>query len=162
MNKIVKTAIIAVCLLAMVLVGPMILEEEAVCQFVSKDVTLSLTREIWIQQENGTEFPAVVRSSGKKPVETTYTGTELRELIEILGLTWEGVEQLRFVASDGYQIVIGIEEILEPKNVYLTYMRDQKLLKPKNRQGAGPFQLIIRSDPFSQRWIKHVIEIHLE
>lgn len=107
-------------------------------------------------------FPAVVRSSGSKPVETEYKGVELTELFKTLSLDISNYDKITFNASDGYRIILSVEEILEPSNVYLTFERDGKILKSKKLGGNGPFQLIIRRDPFSQRWIKHVDEIILQ
>lgn len=107
-------------------------------------------------------FPAVVRSSGSKPVETEYKGIELAKLFTTLDIDLSGYTKITFNASDGYRIILTIEEIKEPSNVYLTFERDGEILKSKKQGGNGPFQLIIRRDPFSQRWIKHVDEIILQ
>ncbi|HSH34830.1 hypothetical protein [Schnuerera sp.] len=107
-------------------------------------------------------FPAVVRSSGNKPVETEYKGIEMSKLFYSLDLDISQVEKITFNASDGYRIILSIEEINEPNNVYLTFEKDGKPMKSKRQGGNGPFQLVIRRDPFSQRWIKHIEEIILE
>lgn len=107
-------------------------------------------------------FPTVVRSSGKKPVETEYKGIELSKLFSSLEIDIYNIERLTFNAYDGYKIALSLEEIMEPKNVYLTYERDNKKMRSKERGGNGPYQIVIRRDPFSQRWIKHVEEIILE
>lgn len=107
-------------------------------------------------------FPTVVRSSGEKPVETEYKGIELKKLFETLKIDTSNYSKATFNASDGYRIILNIEEINEPSNVYLTFERDGELLKSKKQGGNGPFQLIIKRDPFSQRWIKHVDEIILQ
>ena len=107
-------------------------------------------------------FPAVVRSSGNKPVETEYKGIEMSKLFSSLDFDISKVEKITFNASDGYRIILGIEEIKEPNNIYLTFERDGKPMKSKSQGGNGPFQLVIRQDLFSQRWIKHVEEIILE
>ena len=39
------------------------------------------------------------------------------------------------------------------------FERDGEIMKSKKEGGNGPFQLVIRRDPFSQRWIKHVDKI---
>ena len=118
--------------------------------------------EIIYTHEEALVFPAVVRSSGSKPVETEYKGIELKELFKSLELDITNYSKATLTASDGYRIILNIEEILEPSNVYLTFERDGEELKSKKQGGNGPFQLIIRRDPFSQRWIKHVDEIILE
>lgn len=107
-------------------------------------------------------FPAVVRSSGSKPVETEYKGVELTKFFKSINIDLSGYTKATFNAADGYRIILSIEEIMEPSNVYLTFERDGELLKSKKQGGNGPFQLIIRRDPFSQRWIKHVDEIILQ
>ena len=107
-------------------------------------------------------FPAVVRSSGEKPLETEYKGIELSKLLKTLDIDISNYSKVTFNASDGYRIILGVEELNEPSNVYLPFERDGNLLKSKKQGGNGPFQLIIRRDPFSQRWIKHVDEIILQ
>lgn len=99
-------------------------------------------------------FPSVVRSSGQKPVETSYTGIELSKLFEDLGIQPD--EKITLNAEDGYRIVISRKELEEPHNVYLAFSRDGEVLESRKKGGNGPYQLIIRRDPFSQRWIKHV------
>lgn len=111
---------------------------------------------------HATLFPAVVRSSGKKPVETEYKGIELSLLFESLGVDFSNSERIIFNAADGYRIILSKDELQESNNVYLTFERDGKYLKSKSQGGNGPLQLVIRRDPFSQRWIKHVDEIILD
>lgn len=107
-------------------------------------------------------FPAVIRSSGKKPVEAEYKGIELSTLFSSLDIDLADVKRITFNATDGYRIILDIEEVLEPSNVYLTFEMNGEIMKSKKQGGNGPFQLVIRRDPFSQRWIKHVEEIILE
>lgn len=107
-------------------------------------------------------FPAVVRSSGQKPVETEYKGIEISKLFNSLDIDMSSINKVTFNATDGYRIILSIEELKEPSNIYLAFERDGEYLKSKKHSGNGPFQLIIRRDPFSQRWIKHVDKIILE
>lgn len=111
---------------------------------------------------NAESFPAVVRSSGEKPVETEYKGIELNVLLAQNNINAADFDKITFNATDGYRTILSIEELNDPKNVYLTFERDGELLKTKKAGGNGPFQLVIRRDPFSQRWVKHVNEIILE
>jgi len=122
----------------------------------------SIDTEIIYNHKEALVFPAVVRSSGSKPVETEYKGIELTKLFDSLDLDITNYSKVTFNASDGYRIILSIEEIKEPSNVYLTFERDGEILKSKKQGGKGPFQLVIRRDPFSQRWIKHVNEIILQ
>ena len=107
-------------------------------------------------------FPAVVRSSGEKPVETEYKGIEISKLFSSLDIDLSNSEKMTFIATDGYRIILSLDEIKEPNNVYLTFQRDGEYLKSKKQGGNGPFQLVIRRDPFSQRWIKYVEEIIID
>lgn len=111
---------------------------------------------------DSTSFPAVVRSSGKKPVETEYKGIELSQILSSLNVDISNIEKITLNAEDGYRVIISQEELNEPKNLYLVFERDGERLKTKRQNGNGPFQLVIRRDPFSQRWIKHVNEIIIE
>ena len=104
----------------------------------------------------------VVRSSGNKPVEAEYKGIELLELFNSLGLNITNFEKVTFNATDGYRIILSIDEVKEDSNTYLTFKQDGEYLKSKKKKGNGPYQLIIRRDPFSQRWIKHVDTIIIE
>ncbi len=122
----------------------------------------SIDTEIIYNHKEALVFPAVVRSSGSKPVETEYKGIELIKLFDSLNVDITSYSKVTFNASDGYRIILSMEEIKEPSNVYLTFERDGEILKSKKQGGKGPFQLVIRRDPFSQRWIKHVNEIILE
>lgn len=122
----------------------------------------SINTEIIYNHKEALVFPAVVRSSGSKPVETEYKGIELIKLFDSLNVDITSYSKVTFNASDGYRIILSMEEIKEPSNVYLTFERDGEILKSKKQGGNGPFQLVIRRDPFSQRWIKHVNEIILE
>lgn len=137
-------------------------EEQPSLSVNIEGTTRVIDTEIIYSHKEAVTFPAVVRSSGAKPVETEYKGVELTELFNSLDIDISNYEKATFNASDGYRIIISIEEILEPSNVYLTFERDGENLKSKKQGGNGPFQLIIRRDPFSQRWIKHVNEIILQ
>lgn len=114
---------------------------------------------------NSTEavvFPAVVRSSGEKPVETEYKGVELSTLLAQNNINAADYDKITFIAADGYRIILSTAELSEPNNFYITFERDGEILMSKKQGGNGPFQLVIRRDPFSQRWVKHVNEIILE
>jgi hypothetical protein len=112
--------------------------------------------------ENSLTFPSVIRSSGEKPVSVEFKGIELAEFLKSQNIDLTNSNMIKFYASDGYQIAVKTEEILEPKNVYLVYEMDGEKLKSKKNNGSGPFRIVIRKDPFSQRWIKHLEEVLVE
>lgn len=138
-------------------------EKEKVSLVIEADGKENIVKaDIIYNHNDAVLFPAVVRSSGKKPVETEYKGIELKKLLETLNIDISNYKKAEFNASDGYKIILSIEELNEPSNVYLAFERDGEILKSKGSGGIGPFQLVIRRDPFSQRWIKHVNKIKLE
>ncbi|MEL7646909.1 MAG: molybdopterin-dependent oxidoreductase [Sedimentibacter sp.] len=112
--------------------------------------------------ENCVAFSAVVRSSGEKPVEAEFRGLEMTILLTSLGIDIHEASKITFSASDGYRVAMKTEEVMEPGNVYIAFERDGEAMRSKKQGGSGPYQLIIRKDPFSQRWVKHVDEIVIE
>lgn len=121
-----------------------------------------LEKDYLYNHEDAILFPVVVRSSGNKPVEAEYKGVEFLKLMNSLDLDISNFEKVTFNASDGYRIILSANEVKEPKNIYLTFERDGEYLKSRKQKGNGPYQIIIRRDPFSQRWIKHVDMILIE
>ena len=109
--------------------------------------------------EDSLTFPSIIRSSGEKPISVEFKGIELAEFLKSQNVDLTNSDMIIFNASDGYQIAIKTEEVLEPKNVYLVYEMDGEKLKSKKNNGTGHFRIVVRRDPFSQRWIKHLEEI---
>ncbi len=151
-----------VCLILFFLLTGCSRDQPSIAVISAGKETKTIYAETIYAYDESITFPAVVRSSGSKPVETEYKGIELTRFFESIDIDLSLYAKATFNASDGYRITLNIEELMEPSNVYLTFERDGELLKSKKQGGNGPFQLIIRRDPFSQRWIKHVDEIILQ
>ncbi|HHV47082.1 MAG TPA: molybdopterin-dependent oxidoreductase [Tissierellia bacterium] len=158
----IKKAVPIAAIIVILLVFLLTREEEVTLRIVNGDDVKTIKGEYIYSFEDSVTFPAVIRSSGEKPVETEYKGIELEKLFSALGIDISSAERITFNASDGYRVILKVEEINEPNNVYLTYERDGKPMKSKKRGGDGPLRLVIRRDPFSERWIKHVEEIIIE
>jgi len=122
----------------------------------NRNSEITISKEEVISMDNATAFPVVIRSSGNVPVEAEYIGIYLLDFFQEIGVDIEGFKSITFNASDGYRVIIPSDDINQPLNTYITYARDGSELAPKSKGGNGPFQLVIRMDPFSQRWIKHV------
>lgn len=137
-------------------------KEEPTLKIIEGEKVQILEGEFIYNYPEPTTFPAVVRSSGEKPEETEYKGIELSEILSSLKVDISKIEKITLNAEDGYRVIISSEELNESKNLYLVFERDGERLKTKRQNGKGPFQLVIRRDPFSQRWIKHVNEIIIE
>lgn len=157
-----KLSIFIIIFLAILFVLILQTKEKVQIEIVLGDIVKIVEKEYIYEHPEAVTFPAVVRSSGEKPVETVYKGIELLTFLSSLDLDLNGVKKITFNATDGYRIILSMEEVNEPSNVYLTFERDGEYLKSKKKGGKGPFQLVIRRDPFSQRWIKHVDQIILE
>ncbi|HHU29205.1 MAG TPA: molybdopterin-dependent oxidoreductase [Firmicutes bacterium] len=115
-----------------------------------------------IQELEEVEFPAALRSSGKPPVDTSYTGVELKDILEKKGIETTGKTQVITKAIDGYSVALSMEEVLANDNVYVVYKRDGKDLGTKEEGGSGPYQIVIRQDEFGQRWNKFLMEIEIK
>ena len=73
-----------------------------------------------------------------------------------------GDQKILIKAIDGYVVALDSKEILIDNNVYLVYKRDDEFLKDRDNGGDGPYQLIITTDEFSQRWCKNIVEIEID
>ncbi|SDK16534.1 molybdopterin-dependent oxidoreductase [Natronincola ferrireducens] len=114
-------------------------------------------------QDLGEEtFHANLKSSGKDPIEYQYTGVPLKTIFQAQEVDIEGNGQVIVRSVDGYTVALSVEEVLQEDNVYLAYERNGEPLGTKEDGGSGPYQIIIRNDPFSQRWTKFVVEVELQ
>ena len=105
------------------------------------------------------EFSTVMRTSTTGPASVTFTGVELRTVLEEYKVDIQADSTIEVKALDGYASAIQGEEVLEHKNVYITIAMNGEPLKPKSEGGLGPYYLVIRNGEFSQRWVKFMEEI---
>lgn len=115
-----------------------------------------------ITQLGSEEFNVVLRSSGKEPVESTYTGIPLRTVLEAVqsGILSDK-SQISVKALDGFAVAYTVEETLTPEHIYLVWKRNGKPLGSKSDGGSGPILIIPRQDQFGQRWCKFVVEVDI-
>src|SRR5690554_2058041 len=73
-----------------------------------------------------TEFQATYKPNNMKPIERTYTGVYLKDLITALNVDIESVNYIKFSASDGMQKVYSVDDIKEANNVYIAYLVNGK------------------------------------
>ena len=105
------------------------------------------------------EFTAVMDTSTSGPATVTFTGVELRKLCEESGIEIEPGMIVQVKALDGYASALTGEEVLTGDNVYICIYMNGETLKTKSEGGMGPYLMIIKSAPYSQRWCKFVEEI---
>ncbi|HAE43284.1 MAG TPA: hypothetical protein DCG34_10280 [Clostridiales bacterium] len=115
-----------------------------------------------IQAIGEVEFNATLRSSGSEPKEHVYTGVLLKSIFANANISIEGKDAVIVTAADGYTVAVTIDKLMDDDNVYLAYKKDGELSGTKEDGGSGPYQMIIRKDPFSQFWCKFAISAELK
>lgn len=111
------------------------------------------------------EFNATEDTSKSGPTSRKYKGILLKDLLNkasIDDIAIKGYSKVLVKGLDGYAIALSVDEVLSGNNVFLAFEKDGKPLGTMKKGGSGPFQLIARSDMFSQRWCKYVYEVVLE
>ncbi|MTI94399.1 MAG: hypothetical protein FH749_02770 [Firmicutes bacterium] len=112
-----------------------------------------------LQQLNQSQFTKTLRSSGKEPVDNTYTGVPLSTVLQATDADiLQGVEVVTVKAIDGYTVAFPVEEVLREEHLYLVWERDGEPLGTKDSGGSGPLLVIPRQDEFGQRWCKFAVE----
>lgn len=111
-----------------------------------------------IQEFEAETFTATQKSSGKKAVDRTFTGLPLIKLLAAKDLPPQGSETILLRSVDGYSVTLSTPEVADSDNVWLVWEADGELLD----SSAGPYMVVIRKDPFSQRWSKMLCEIEID
>lgn len=115
-----------------------------------------------IEALGGEEFTAVLRSSGKAPEESVYTGLPLLQVVEAVqpGLI-DADSVITVKALDGYAVTYSGEEMLRENHIYLVWLKDGKPLGSKSSGGMGPLLVIPRQHEFGQYWCKFAAEVDI-
>lgn len=110
------------------------------------------------------DFSARLKSSiMKSPEEHCYTGVAFSELFSASGISLEGQKRVVVRSVDGYAVPLTVGEIYELDNVYLVFKDNGKYLGSYgDKDGQGPYMIVIRGDRFSQRWAKYVCELDVQ
>ncbi len=85
-----------------------------------------------------------------------FKGIRLKVLLGTLNIPLEEIDRVITTSIDAYSVALSAEEVLAEDNVYLVYEINGKPLSPMEEGGSGPFRILIREDPFRQRWNKNV------
>lgn len=101
------------------------------------------------------EFLAVQKSNGKPPVERTFKGTALINVLDLKGVSINDSAQVALSSIDGYTVTFSADEIKDKHNIWLAWEMDGAALD----ENSGPYMVVVRKDPFSQRWAKQLCEI---
>jgi len=116
----------------------------------------------YISSAGEEDFQADLDTSETDPEKHQYSGVPLIKVLDLLEIDMDGIETVIVRALDGYTVAFNISEVKDEENMYIVYKIDGQYLKNKSQGGSGPYQIIIRKDPYSQRWCKFVMEIDLQ
>ncbi len=106
------------------------------------------------------DFNANLNSDESDPVKHSYTGAPLIDVLEAAGISLDQASQINILSADGYMVALTAGEAEAMNNVYLVIKQDGEYLGTiEDKDGKGPYMIVVRSDPFSQRWAKFVCEI---
>ena len=107
---------------------------------------------------NDVAFSARLKSSGRPATTCHYQGIPMLDILAARDIVPAAGQAIHVKARDGYTVALTAKDLQMP--VYLAHTRDGKPLTDSVGQGGG-LQLIIPSDPHSQRWCKDVREISI-
>lgn len=137
-------------------------QEEALVTIKEEGNEIETVSMNFVKKQGEKKFSKELDTSDSGPVEHTYTGVPLRNVIEEAGINLEDKSQVIVKSVDGYTVALTAKEVRENDNVYLVYQSDGKLLKSKKEGGTGPYRVVIRNDKFGQRWSKFVTEVNVK
>ncbi len=137
-------------------------QAEALVTFKEAGNEIETVNMSYVKKQEEKTFSKELDTSDSGPVEHTYTGVPLKNVIKEVGINLEDKSQVIVKAIDGYTVALTAKEVREDDNVYLVYKSDDNLLKSKKEGGTGPYRLVIRNDQFGQRWCKFVTEVNVK
>lgn len=138
-------------------------QQDSACIIIKKDGEEIASIDMkYISSIGEVDFQADLDTSETDPEEHQYSGVPLIKVLDSLEISLDGVEAATAKALDGYTVAFDISEVKDEENMYIVYKIDGQNLKNKSQGGSGPYQIIVRKDPYSQRWCKFVMEIDLK
>jgi len=138
-------------------------QQDSACIIIKKggEEIASIDME-YISSAGEEDFQADLDTSETDPEKHQYSGVSLIKVLDLLEINMDGIETVIVRALDGYTVAFDISEVEDEENMYIVYKIDGQYLKDKSEGGSGPYQIIARKDPYSQRWCKFVMEIDLQ
>lgn len=136
-------------------------ETEIKTQFIIKQNgtvidTLNLNK---IKALDTEKFNAVLKTNGKKPVEYSYEGIQLKNILKLYNIDITKKELIIITSIDGFSVAYSVKEIVEEGNIFLTFAKEGELRKSRKNGGRGPYQVITVKDQFSNRRCKYATEM---
>ncbi len=115
-----------------------------------------------IEEQGEVTFNKDLDTSDSGPVEHSFTGVPLINILDEVGIDLKEKEQVIVNSVDGYTVALTVAEVLKEDNVYIIYKSDGHYLKTKKEGGSGPYRIVIKDDQFGQRWSKFVTEVNVK
>lgn len=137
-------------------------QEEAIVTFKVNGEVIDSVSMNHISKQGEKTFSKDLDTSDSGPVEQSYTGVPLINILNSLNIDMSNKEQVIVKAIDGYTVALTAKEVMMEDNVYLVYKNNGEFLKTKKEGGTGPYRLVIREDQFGQRWNKFVTEVNIK
>ena len=173
MNRQTKIIIILLAIFAVIIGGALFLNRDVMeagkaaqksrtITVTSAGETLCVLNEDTIKALPAETFEATVRSHGMKPESAVYKGVEIHDFLKSAGMEVKGGDRLYFKGADTYLVTIEAKELQEQGHIYIVYEKDGREMQPRAEGGEGPYQVILLSDAFSQRWCKFLSEVEWE
>jgi hypothetical protein len=116
----------------------------------------------FVVKQGEVTFNKELDTSDSDPINHSYTGVPLINLLKSVGIKMKDKKQVIVKAVDGYTVALTVKEVFQKDNVYLVYSSDGNLLKGKKEGGTGPYRIIIKEDQFGQRGCKFVTEVNVK
>ena len=113
-----------------------------------------------LEQLNEEEFTGTLVNGKGEEIENTYSGVELRVLLEEKGFDLSAVQYVEATAQDQYSAKILIDEINEPGKVYIATEKDGEALPGLQGDTEGT-QLIVFGDSNCKRCVRYLERITL-
>lgn len=175
-KALIATIIIALLLIAFAILLPIYLKsneenreiyEEQKIRILNNDVLVGeYTLEEIMELSPAVEFQAIFKPNNALPIEKTYTGIYLKDLLVALDIDLVLTNSVQFKAMDGVQKIYTANDVLEENNVYIAFKVEGQLIKEGigkvSGDDGGPFVVIKAKDTVSKDRVKLLTEINIK
>ncbi|WP_312811093.1 hypothetical protein [Sedimentibacter sp.] len=107
-------------------------------------------------------FEAILDTSTTDATLHSYVGVQLKNILKENNIEINEINGAVIIGADGYAVAYSREEIINDKNIFITYMEDGKYLGSRDNGGRGPYESIVVNDTFSNRRCKWITKIEVK
>lgn len=116
----------------------------------------------WLKTLEKVTFDDHIKENGEPKRDVSFTGVELKTVIDAIGVDISQCSAVAFRGRDSYMSASSIEEMYKNGKVYIVYERNGLQTLGKSMGGTGPMEIVITNEVFSMRNCKFLIEIAFE